>query len=76
MRTDTHAVDEARTSHDDGISHRLLTRESAAAYLAVSERTLDRLVQTGDLPAYRIGAAFASRTSIRSSPASWSSQMR
>lgn len=34
---------------------RMLTREDTADYLAVSKRTLDRLVQAGDIPAYRIG---------------------
>jgi excisionase family DNA binding protein len=33
----------------------MLTRDATAAYLAVSTRTLDRLVQAGDLHAYRIG---------------------
>ena len=33
----------------------MLTREDTAAYLAVSKRTLDRLVQAGEIPAYRIG---------------------
>lgn len=33
----------------------MLTRDDAAAYLAVSKRTLDRLVHAGDIPAYRIG---------------------
>jgi excisionase family DNA binding protein len=33
----------------------MLTREQTAAYLAVSKRTLDRLVQAGEIPAYRIG---------------------
>ena len=33
----------------------MLTREDTAAYLAVSKRTLDRLVQAGELPTYRIG---------------------
>ena len=32
----------------------MLTRDDTAAYLAVSKRTLDRLVQAGDLPTYRI----------------------
>ena len=32
----------------------LLTRDATAAYLAVSKRTLDRLVQAGEIPAYRI----------------------
>lgn len=33
----------------------MLTRDSAAAYLSVSTRTLDRLVHSGAVPAYRIG---------------------
>jgi excisionase family DNA binding protein len=32
----------------------MLTRDDTAAYLAVSKRTLDRLVHAGELPAYRI----------------------
>jgi excisionase family DNA binding protein len=32
----------------------MLTRDDTAAYLAVSKRTLDRLVQAGELPTYRI----------------------
>lgn len=39
----------------DGRSRPMLTRDDTAAYLAVSKRTLDRLVQAGELPAYRIG---------------------
>lgn len=39
----------------DRASRPMLTRDSAAAYLAVSKRTLDRLVQAGEIPAYRIG---------------------
>lgn len=37
------------------IPQAMLTRDATAAYLAVSKRTLDRLVQAGDIPAYRIG---------------------
>lgn len=33
----------------------MLTKEQVAAYLAVSKRTLDRLIQSGEIPAYRIG---------------------
>jgi excisionase family DNA binding protein len=33
----------------------MLTRDDTASYLAVSKRTLDRLVQAGQIPAYRIG---------------------
>jgi excisionase family DNA binding protein len=36
-------------------SRPMLTRDDTAAYLAVSKRTLDRLVQAGEIPAYRIG---------------------
>jgi excisionase family DNA binding protein len=32
----------------------MLTRDDTAAYLAVSKRTLDRLVHAGEVPAYRI----------------------
>jgi excisionase family DNA binding protein len=32
----------------------MLTRDATAAYLAVSKRTLDRLVQSGAIPTYRI----------------------
>ncbi|MGI8863892.1 MAG: helix-turn-helix domain-containing protein [Solirubrobacteraceae bacterium] len=32
----------------------MLTRDDTAVYLAVSKRTLDRLVQAGELPTYRI----------------------
>lgn len=39
----------------NGRSRAMLTRDDTAAYLAVSKRTLDRLVQAGELPAYRIG---------------------
>ena len=33
----------------------MLTRDDTAAFLAVSLRTLDRLVNSGAIPAYRIG---------------------
>lgn len=33
-----------------------LTKRQAAEYLAISEKTLDRRVQAGDIPAYREGA--------------------
>jgi excisionase family DNA binding protein len=42
----------------DSVNHiprAMLTRDATAAYLAVSKRTLDRLVQAGEIPAYRIG---------------------
>ena len=32
----------------------MLTRDATAAYLSVSTRTLDRLVQAGEIPTYRI----------------------
>ncbi len=38
----------------DSETRSLLTRDDAAEYLAISKRTLDRLVQSGDIPAYRI----------------------
>jgi excisionase family DNA binding protein len=40
---------------DDRRTQPMLTRDDTAAYLAVSTRTLDRLVQAGELRAYRIG---------------------
>jgi len=40
---------------DDRAVRPMLTKDATAAYLAVSTRTLDRLVQAGDLRAYRIG---------------------
>lgn len=42
-------------ANDERIDHRMLNREETAAYLAVSTRTLDRLIHSGELPAYRIG---------------------
>jgi excisionase family DNA binding protein len=33
----------------------MLTRDQVASYLCVSTRTLDRLIQAGEIPAYRIG---------------------
>ena len=33
----------------------MLTRDGAAAYLSISLRTLDRLVRSGAITAYRIG---------------------
>jgi excisionase family DNA binding protein len=50
----------AQVSHaapDEGpdAARPMLTREETAAYLAVSTRTLDRLVRAGEFPAYRIG---------------------
>jgi excisionase family DNA binding protein len=56
MRATANAArDERSSDHVDSASRPMLTRDSAAAYLAVSKRTLDRLVQAGELPAYRIG---------------------
>lgn len=36
------------------VARPMLTRDATAAYLAVSKRTLDRLVHAGEIPAYRI----------------------
>jgi excisionase family DNA binding protein len=55
MRASPDVVDDARALQDDRALRPMLTRDSAAAYLAVSKRTLDRLVQAGELRAYRIG---------------------
>ncbi len=49
---------QASGQSSDGADRRsppMLTRDDTATYLAVSKRTLDRLVQAGELPAYRIG---------------------
>lgn len=54
MRTDTETRGGTREHREDP-GRPMLTRDDAAAYLAVSKRTLDRLVQAGDLPTYRIG---------------------
>ncbi|MGH8301367.1 MAG: helix-turn-helix domain-containing protein [Steroidobacteraceae bacterium] len=43
------------SSRPNGTTIALLTRDAAAAYLAVSTRTLDRLVHAGAITAYRIG---------------------
>jgi excisionase family DNA binding protein len=45
----------AHNGQEDRRSRPMLTRDDTAAYLAVSKRTLDRLVQAGEIPAYRIG---------------------
>lgn len=55
MRTDVDTRGGTREQREDLGSHPMLTRDGAATYLAVSKRTLDRLVQAGDLPTYRIG---------------------
>ena len=39
---------------DTAATRPMLTRDDTAAYLAVSKRTLDRLVQAGEIPTYRI----------------------
>jgi excisionase family DNA binding protein len=39
---------------DAAAARPMLTRDDTAAYLAVSKRTLDRLVQAGEIPTYRI----------------------
>lgn len=44
-----------RTQHGaTGAARTMLTRDDTAAYLAVSKRTLDRLVHAGEIPTYRI----------------------
>ena len=55
MRANAPVVDASGGSHDDRRTRSMLTRESAAACLAVSTRTLDRIVRAGELRAYRIG---------------------
>lgn len=55
MRTSAQTLDGIRERGEVPGSRPMLTRDGAAAYLAVSKRTLDRLVQAGDLPTYRIG---------------------
>lgn len=55
MRTDVEAPRGVRERRQDSGSRPMLTRDDTAAYLAVSKRTLDRLVQAGEIPAYRIG---------------------
>jgi len=55
MSADAPAIDASGGSPDDRRVRSLLTRELAAAYLAVSTRTLDRIVRAGELRAYRIG---------------------
>lgn len=56
MRASADAARHANPNgREDSVGRPMLTRDSAAAYLAVSKRTLDRLVQAGELPAYRIG---------------------
>jgi excisionase family DNA binding protein len=53
MRASADALDH-RSDQSDPTS-RPLTRNSAAAFLAVSTRTLDRLAQAGEVCTYRIG---------------------
>ncbi len=54
----------ATTPHDAAvITNDLLTRAEAARYLRVSDRTLSRLIRTGQLPASRIGRAVRIRQS-------------
>ena len=51
-----HASPAAATGQrDSGSSAPMLTRVGAATYLSVSLRTLDRLVRSGSITAYRIG---------------------
>jgi excisionase family DNA binding protein len=54
----------ATTPHDAAvITNDLLTRAEAARYLRVSDRTVSRLIRTGQLPALRIGRAVRIRQS-------------
>jgi excisionase family DNA binding protein len=54
----------ATTPHDEAvITNDLLTRAEAARYLRVSDRTVSRLIRTGQLPASRIGRAVRIRQS-------------
>ena len=54
----------ATTPHDAAvITNDLLTRAEAARYLRVSDRTLSRLIRTGQLRASRIGRAVRIRQS-------------
>jgi excisionase family DNA binding protein len=55
MSATRNALDDDRSHQGDPTSRPMLTRDSAATYLAISTRTLDRLVQAGKLRAYRIG---------------------
>ena len=56
MRTHPVRRPNDRAQSDDSMPTRaMLTRDATAAYLAVSTRTLDRLVRAGEIPAYRIG---------------------
>lgn len=52
MSTSTHR--ESRIPTGSSPSRPMLTRDDTAAYLAVSTRTVDRLVRAGALPTYRI----------------------
>jgi excisionase family DNA binding protein len=45
----------SRQAASMAISGPMLTKDETAALLAVSIRTLDRIVLAGELPAYRIG---------------------
>ena len=57
-------VPPATTPHDAAvITNDLLTRAEAAQYLRVSDRTVSRLIRTGQLPAARIGRAVRIRQS-------------
>jgi excisionase family DNA binding protein len=51
----TSANNRASFNGEEDRHTRMLTREDTASYLAVSKRTLDRLIQAGEIPAYRIG---------------------
>ena len=45
---------------------RLLTISEAAEYLAISERSIKRLIARGDLPCIRVGSALRSRDALTS----------
>jgi len=51
----TEDLGKLRSKSADGRCRRLLRLESAAEYLALSTRTLRRMIQRGDLPAIRYG---------------------
>lgn len=55
MTTTANDMAQASKSPDTIEIRPLLTREDTASYLAVSLRTLDRLISGGAIPAYRIG---------------------
>jgi excisionase family DNA binding protein len=46
---------------DNQDSIRLLTLDEAAALLQVSKRTLQRMIKTGELPAFKVGGQWRLR---------------